>query len=75
MNEASPGAYHAGDGVRYVTVAGRYIRGVPLLGPGTWAQRAIGQGYKQVRSSCRAREGGGWGKGGGWGEARLRWWV
>lgn len=42
-----PGAYHAPD-VRYVTIAGKYIRGAPLLGKGSIAQKIVGAGYQQV---------------------------
>ena len=34
--------------VAYVTVAGKYMKGVPLRGQGTWQQRIVGAGYQQV---------------------------
>lgn len=46
INDAAPGAFYSD--VQYVTVAGRFIQGAPLLGPGTWQQRVVGAGYKQV---------------------------
>lgn len=46
VSEKCPGAFHCD--VEYVTVAGRYIRGAPLSGPGTWQRRIVGAGYKQV---------------------------
>ncbi|KAL4446771.1 hypothetical protein ABPG77_008015 [Micractinium sp. CCAP 211/92] len=56
VNDAAPGAYHSE--VQYTTVAGRYIQGAPLLGPGTWQQRVVGAGYKQVCGDAAA-----WGDG------------
>ena len=48
VQDACPGAYQPR--VQYVTVAGRYIQGAPLLGgDGTWQQRVVGAGYQQVR--------------------------
>lgn len=43
-----PGSHHSSDGVQYITIAGRYIKGAPLLGPGSWQQRVVGAGYQQV---------------------------
>jgi pimeloyl-ACP methyl ester carboxylesterase len=57
----APGAHHA-PAVQYVTVAGRYIRGAPLRGPGPWASRVVGAGYQQVRLARQGR--GGRGRGG-----------
>lgn len=37
--------------------AGRYIQGAPLLGPGTWQQRVVGAGYKQVGGKGGGRRG------------------
>lgn len=37
---------------------GRFIQGAPLLGPGTWQQRVVGAGYKQVCGDATA-----WGDG------------
>lgn len=49
--QACPGAYEPG--VRYVTVAGRYIQGSELTGKeGTWQQRVVGAGYQQVCFYC-----------------------
>ena len=48
VQDACPGAYQPR--VQYITVAGRYIQGAPLLGgDGTWQQRVVGAGYQQVR--------------------------
>jgi hypothetical protein len=44
--------------VKYITVAGKYIRGAPLLGPGPWPSRIVGAGYKQVCGDAEA-----WGDG------------
>lgn len=44
--------------VRYVTIAGAYIQGAPLLGPGPWQCRVVGAGYKQVCGKATA-----WGDG------------
>lgn len=41
-----PGAHH--DDVQYVTVAGKWVQGAALAGPGSWQRRVVGQGYKQV---------------------------
>lgn len=38
--------------------AGRFIQGAPLLGPGSWQQRVVGAGYKQVCGEATA-----WGDG------------
>ena len=46
ISEACPGAHHAD--VDYVTVAGKYLCGAPLLGPGSWQRRVVGAGYQQV---------------------------
>lgn len=46
VSQACPGVHHPD--VQYITIAGRYIRGAPLLGPGSWAQRVVGAGYQQV---------------------------
>jgi hypothetical protein len=56
VNDAAPGAYHSD--VQYVTVAGRFIQGAPLMGPGSWQQRVVGAGYKQVCGDATA-----WGDG------------
>ncbi|KAI8476904.1 MAG: hypothetical protein J3K34DRAFT_455504 [Monoraphidium minutum] len=45
-SEAFPGAYHPE--VKYVTVAGRYVRGVPLNGEGSLKAKFAGAGYQQV---------------------------
>lgn len=47
ITERSPGAYHADD-LEYVTIAGKFIKGSPLLGPGDFYSRVIGLGYNQV---------------------------
>ena len=39
-------------------MAGRYIQGAPLLGPGSWQQRVVGAGYKAVCGDATA-----WGDG------------
>lgn len=46
VSDKCPGTFH--EDVQYVTIAGRFIRGAPLLGPGNWQQRVVGAGYKQV---------------------------
>lgn len=51
VDQACPGAFH--EGVQYVTVAGKYLQGAPLLGPGAWQQRIVGAGYQQVRAGVR----------------------
>eukprot|EP00887_Chlorella_sp_A99_P002922 scaffold24.g2922.t1 len=53
---------------QYATVAGRYIQGAPLLGPGSWKQRVVGAGYKQA-SLGGGGGGGGGGEGGVCGDA------
>jgi len=49
-SQAFPGAFHSN--VAYTTVAGRYVRGAPLTGPGGWRERFAGAGYAQVRGAC-----------------------
>lgn len=44
--------------VNYATVAGAYIQGAPLLGPGPWTCRIVGAGYQQVCGQATA-----WGDG------------
>lgn len=35
--------------VQYVTIAGKHIKGAPLVGgEGSWQQRVVGLGYAQV---------------------------
>jgi pimeloyl-ACP methyl ester carboxylesterase len=46
VSNECPGTFH--EDVQYVTIAGRFIRGASLLGPGNWQQRIVGAGYKQV---------------------------
>jgi len=46
ISKACPGAFH--EEISYVTVAGRFIRGARLLGPGGWQQKVVGAGYQQV---------------------------
>jgi len=46
ISQTCPGAHH--DDIEYVTVAGRYIRGAPIRGPGGWQARIVGAGYQQV---------------------------
>lgn len=49
INQATPGAYHKqNDSVRYTTIAGKFIKGSPLAGPGSWQSRIVGAGYQQV---------------------------
>jgi pimeloyl-ACP methyl ester carboxylesterase len=48
IDGACPGCHHAE--LQYVTVAGKFIEGAPLAGPGTWKQRFVGAAYKQVRA-------------------------
>ncbi len=34
--------------VKYVTIAGRYVKGAKLTGPGSWQAKFAGAGYQQV---------------------------
>ncbi|PSC73077.1 alpha beta-hydrolase [Micractinium conductrix] len=56
VTDASPGAFHPE--VSYTTLAGRYLKGSPLQGPGSWQQRVVGAGYQQVCGDATA-----WGDG------------
>ncbi|KAG2441158.1 hypothetical protein HXX76_004010 [Chlamydomonas incerta] len=53
VNEACPGAHHSE--LTYVTICGRFVRGVPLAGPGAEAggllAKFAGAGYQQVCGS------------------------
>eukprot|EP00878_Enallax_costatus_P016667 GHUV01017487.1.p1 GENE.GHUV01017487.1~~GHUV01017487.1.p1 ORF type:complete len:202 (+),score=66.25 GHUV01017487.1:887-1492(+) len=44
--DACPGAHHPE--VKYVTVAGNFVKGVKMDGEGTWLQKFAGAGYQQV---------------------------
>ena len=46
ISQNCPGSFH--DEIEYVTIAGKYIQGAPLRGPGGWSQRVVGAGYQQV---------------------------
>jgi len=53
INQATPGAYHQQnnnniESVKYTTIAGKFIKGSPLTGPGSWQSRIVGAGYQQV---------------------------
>jgi hypothetical protein len=52
-DDTFPGCHE--EGVKYVTVAGKFLQGIRWGDPGSWQQRIAGQGYKQVRSNpCAA---------------------
>lgn len=38
--------------VKYVTIAGRFVKGVKLNGQGTWLEKFAGAGYQQVGCCC-----------------------
>lgn len=38
--------------VKYVTVAGQYVKGAKLWGQGTWKEKFAGAGYQQVGTHC-----------------------
>jgi len=44
--DAAPGAYHSE--IKYVTIAGKFVRGVPLQGEGSLIAKFAGAGYQQV---------------------------
>lgn len=44
--DSCPGAYHGE--VKYVTIAGKYVKGVPLNGEGGLKAKIAGAGYQQV---------------------------
>eukprot|EP00775_Hariotina_reticulata_P011612 gene11612-11756_t len=44
--DACPGAHH--QEVKYVTIAGRFVKGVQLNQEGTWLAKFAGAGYQQV---------------------------
>lgn len=56
VSENCPGSFH--QDVDYVTIAGKYIQGAPLRGPGGWQRRVVGAGYQQVCGDADA-----WGDG------------
>ncbi len=56
ISENAPDCHH--NDVEYVTIAGRYIKGAPLSGPGGWQRRIVGAGYQQVCGDANA-----WGDG------------
>lgn len=68
INQVTPGAFHqqqqqennttSSNNVRYTTIAGKYIKGSPLTGPGSWQSRIVGAGYQQVCGECEV-----WGDG------------
>jgi len=48
--DACPGAFH--DEVKYVTIAGRYVKGAKINGEGNWKAKFAGAGYQQVCGSA-----------------------
>ena len=50
ISKNTPESFH--DDVDYVTIAGKYIQGAPLTGPGGWQRRVVGAGYQQVCGSA-----------------------